>query len=60
VVTALADAPQHATGPKNAQSRPVAKSLLPARYGQPPTTPLAVEVVAEPEEGAYDLDLTSE
>jgi hypothetical protein len=60
VVTALADTPQHATGPKDARSRPVAKSLLPAKYGQAQTTPLAVEVVAEPEEGAYDLDLTTE
>jgi hypothetical protein len=60
VVTALADTPQHATGPKDSRSRPVAKSLLPAKYGQAQTTPLAVEVVADPEEGAYDLDLTSE
>ena len=60
VVTALADTPQHPTGPRNARSRPVAKSLLPARYGQAQTTPLAVEVVAEPDEGAYDLKLTSD
>jgi hypothetical protein len=60
VVTALAETPQHATGPKDARSRPVAKSLLPARYGQAQTTPLAVEVVAQPNDGAYDLKLTSE
>jgi hypothetical protein len=60
VVTALAETPRHATRPNDARSRPVAKSLLPARYGQAQTTPLAVHVVAEPEEGAYDLNLTSE
>ncbi len=60
VVTALAETPQHARGPKDARSRPVAKSLLPARYGQAQTTPLAVEVVPEPDDGAYDLDLTSD
>jgi len=60
VVTALAETPQHATGPKDARSRPVAKSLLPARYGQAQTTPLAVEVVPEPDDGAYDLNLTSD
>ena len=60
VVTALADTPQHANGPKNARSRPVAKSLLPARYGQAQTTPLAVEVVPEPDDSAYDLNLTSD
>ncbi len=60
VVTALAETPQHPTSPKESKHRPVAKSLLPARYGQAQTTPLAVEVVAEPAEGAYDLDLKSE
>jgi hypothetical protein len=60
VVTALAETPQHATGPKDARSRPVARSLLPARYGLARTTPLEVEVVAEPEDGAYDLSLTSD
>jgi hypothetical protein len=59
VVTALAETPQHATGRKDARSRPVARSLLPARYGLAQTTPLAVEVVAEPDEDAYDLNLTS-
>jgi hypothetical protein len=60
VVTALAETPQHATGPKDARSRPVARSLLPARYGQAQTTPLEVEVVAEPDDDAYDLNLTSD
>jgi hypothetical protein len=60
VVTALAETPQHATGPKDARSRPVARSLLPARYGQAQTTPLEVEVVPEPDDGAYDLNLTSD
>jgi hypothetical protein len=60
VVTALADTPEHATGPKDARIRPVARSLLPARYGQAQTTPLQVEVVAEPDDDAYDLNLTSD
>ena len=60
IVTALASTPEHATGPKDARSRPVAKSLLPARYGLAKTTPLAIEVVPEPDEGAYDLNLTSD
>jgi hypothetical protein len=60
VVTALADTPQHATKPSDAKVRPVAKSLLPPRYGQATTTPLAVEVVPEPDENAYDLNLTPE
>jgi hypothetical protein len=60
VVTALADTPQHPTGPiDDNRKHPVAKSLLPASYGQAATTPLAVEVVAEPDEHAYDLTLTS-
>jgi hypothetical protein len=60
IVTALADTPQHATGPKDARkSRPVVRSLLPPRYGQAQTTPLSLEVVAEPAEDAYDLNLTS-
>jgi hypothetical protein len=59
VVTARADTPQHPAGPADSRHRPVARSLLPDRYGQAQTTPLAVEVVAEPDEGAYDLKLTS-
>ena len=60
VVTALAERPEHASGPKDARSRPVAKSLLPARYGQAHTTPLFFEVVPEQDAGAYDLILTSD
>jgi len=60
VVTALADTPKHPTDAKDARTRPVARSLLPARYGQAHTTPLTVEVVPEPDDGAYDLNLTSD
>ncbi len=44
-------------GPKN--HRPGPRSLLPARYGQAATTPVAIEVVESPASGAYDLKLTS-
>jgi hypothetical protein len=57
LVTALAEAPQHASGAK--RHRPVARSLLPARYGQAQTTTLSIEVVADPAADAYDLKLTS-
>jgi hypothetical protein len=61
VVTALADTPQHPTGPIDTKRKhPVAKSLLPAKYGLAATTTLAVEVVAEPDEDAYDLNLSSD
>jgi hypothetical protein len=40
--------------------RPVARSLVPAKYGQAKTTDLSIEVVAEPGAGAYDLHLTSQ
>ncbi len=56
VVTAFDGSPQHPGGPRHAK-RPVAHSLLPARYGQAQTTTLAVEVVANPARGAYDLKL---
>ena len=39
-------------------SRPVPKSLLPAKYGSASTTDLAVEVVASPAQGHYDLKLS--
>lgn len=57
IVIARAEAPpQH---PKNLKShRPVAKSLLPAKYGQEKTSELAIEVVETPAAGAYDLKLT--
>jgi hypothetical protein len=38
--------------------RPAPQSLLPAKYGQAKTTPLEVEVVENPSDGAYDLKLT--
>ena len=57
VVTAREDAaPVHPKGPK--QHRPVAKSLLPSKYGQPKTSGLAIEVVEKPDPGAYDLKLS--
>ncbi len=57
VVTARGEgAPVHPKGP--GQHRPVAVSLLPARYGQPQTSGLSVEVVDDPAPGAYDLKLT--
>jgi|SRR5579863_9807968 len=57
VVTALAAAPQHPRDAK--QKRPVGKSLVPAKYGSIETTDLAIEVVEQPEPGAYDLELTT-
>jgi hypothetical protein len=36
---------------------PTPKSLVPARYGQATTTPLAIEVVESPGPDAYDLKL---
>ena len=54
IVTASGDPP----GPtKGGKSRPVAGSLVPAKYGQEKTTPLSVEVVASPGAGAYDLNV---
>ena len=47
-------APLH---PANPRHRPAAKSLVPARYGSEKTTDLAIEVVANPAPGAYDLKL---
>jgi hypothetical protein len=38
-------------------SRPVTQSLLPARYGQPGTSGLSIEVVENPAPSAYDLNL---
>jgi hypothetical protein len=55
VVTGIAEAPPAGKGPLT--QRPAPRSLVPARYGQAGTTPLAVEVVASPSGGAYDLDL---
>jgi hypothetical protein len=57
VVTARDEAPpEH---PKAGQPhRPVARSLVPARYGQEKTSGLSLEVVESPAPGAYDLKLT--
>lgn len=55
VVTARDETPtEH---PKSPKHRPVARSLLPARYGQDKTTDLSIEVVENPAPGAYDLKL---
>jgi hypothetical protein len=37
--------------------RPSPQTLLPAKYGSPDTTPLAIEVVPSSAAGAYDLKL---
>jgi hypothetical protein len=56
-VTAVETRPLETTkGPR--RKLPTAKSLLPARYGQAATTPLAIEVVDSPAPDAYDLKLT--
>jgi hypothetical protein len=57
IVTALNEAPQHPKG--SVRKRPVAHSLLSAKYGQAKTTDLSVEVVPNPAGDAYDLKLTS-
>jgi hypothetical protein len=57
VVTAISEPPQHAKGPE--RKRPVGRSLAPAKYGSAKTTDLAIEVVASPATGAYDLKLSS-
>lgn len=55
VVTAQGERPKPTRGKSN--MRPIAKSLVPAKYGQKKTTPLSIEVVADPSPDAYDLDL---
>jgi hypothetical protein len=56
VVTAREEGPP--AHPKSRQDhRPVAKSLVPARYGLAETSDLSVEVVEKPTPGAYDLKL---
>jgi hypothetical protein len=44
-------------GPR--QHHPTPRSLLPARYGQAATSPLAIEVAEDPKPRAYDLELKS-
>jgi hypothetical protein len=46
-------------GKGKAKHRPMPRSLVPARYGLERTTPVAIEVVDSPAEGAYDVKLTS-
>jgi hypothetical protein len=57
IVTAYEAPPEHPKGTRRG-GRPVATSLVAAKYGLAETTPLAVEVVAEPKPGAYDLTLS--
>ena len=57
IVTAREEAPPaHPKTPQ--QHRPVVRSLLPAKYGQANTSGLSIEVVENPEPGAYDLKLS--
>jgi hypothetical protein len=58
IVTAVSEPPQHPKAPDKRTNRPIALSLLPARYGQAHTSNLAIEVVERPPSGAYDLKLT--
>lgn len=55
VVTAHEESPP--AHPKTPQHRPVARSLVPAKYGQAKTSDLSIEVVENPSSGAYDLKL---
>jgi hypothetical protein len=58
VIVTAAEAPKgDPKGPR--RQRPLPRSLVPARYGQAKTTDLAIEVVENPADGAYDLKLTS-
>ncbi len=61
LVTAHGGSAQHPTQPAKAgeshPQRPVAQSLLPAKYGLEGTSDLLVEVVESPVDGAYDLRL---
>jgi hypothetical protein len=56
VVTASEAPPEHPKTPQH--HRPVARSLVPAKYGQDKTSDLSIEVVENPSPGAYDLKLT--
>jgi hypothetical protein len=55
VVSALTGDPVHPNAP--GPHRPVAESLLPSRYGEAASSPLAVEVKDDAAEGAYDLKM---
>ena len=56
VVTATGPIPKPKKG--SSTSRPIAKQVLDGKYGQAKTTPLSIEVVASPSEGAYDLEVS--
>jgi hypothetical protein len=56
IVTAYDAPPEHRKSAK--PGRAVVTPLVPAKYGRAETTPLAVEVVAEPAPDAYDLKLS--
>jgi hypothetical protein len=56
IVTAYESPPVHHKRP--GEGRPTPVTLLPAKYGLAETTPLAIEVVANPAPGAYDLKLS--
>lgn len=55
VVTASGEQVRPSAG--ESSTRPTAKSLVPPEYGREESTPLAIEVVASPEAGAYDLNI---
>ncbi|HEY7331312.1 MAG TPA: hypothetical protein VH592_27000 [Gemmataceae bacterium] len=58
IVTAREETePTHPKGPN--QQRPVAKSLLHAKYGQAEYSGLSIEVLEKPAPGAYDLKLNN-
>lgn len=56
VITATGELPKPTKS--RSTSRPIAKSLLDKKYGEAKTTPLSIEVVASPSDGAYDLDVS--
>jgi hypothetical protein len=56
IVTAFSATREHPESTRRRQLQ--VASLLPPKYGQADTTPLAVEVVANPPPGAYDLKLS--
>jgi len=58
VVVTAHDGKWFASTEKGHDRRPAVGSLLPQKYGLASTTDLAVEVVADPVPGAYDLKLS--
>jgi hypothetical protein len=57
-VTAHEGRSEHPKG--TLRHRPVARAVIPGRYGQPETSDLSIEVVENPSPGAYDLKLVTE